>query len=171
MNIDRLQLAPVTQTGAPKLSRLKVTPGCENQLLIGAFRDFLTGTNRSRTGTLLSRFSVNRHAQNDRSIRSRTLKEHVFEELSNSTSQRRFLIRVSPGRTLISTENRISEAGPRKFVCNSQILCLTEKSCLTRKRAFGGPVLRCFVPAGYLLRLESGETRSSATFTPCISSK
>jgi hypothetical protein len=32
---------------------------------------------------------------------------------------------------LISPENRISATGPRKFVCNSQILCLTEKFGLT----------------------------------------
>jgi hypothetical protein len=39
-----------------------------------------------------------RHAQKDQSTRSRTLKEHVFVGLANSTSQRRFLIRVSTGR-------------------------------------------------------------------------
>jgi hypothetical protein len=39
--------------------------------------------------------------------------------------------RRRPENALISRQNRISQTGPRKFVCNSQILCLTEKSCLT----------------------------------------
>jgi len=39
--------------------------------------------------------------------------------------------RWQPECALASQGNRISQTGPRKFVCNSQILCLTEKSCLT----------------------------------------
>ena len=82
-----------------------------------SFRDLLTGPGRSRTARLLSRFSVTRHAQNERSIRSRTLKSQCFTAFRKSTSQRRSDIRVDPGRVLLEiSQRRASRATHLKSV-------------------------------------------------------